>query len=270
MNTITPDAISLTTHHLHICFTPTEAVLSSGTGFIYNKEGESYLITNWHNVTGRSPIDGKCLSKSLAVPDMISTMFRQKGSPRNSYREHLSLYLDDEMQKPGWYVHPGHGHDVDVVAVPLPSNLYEAYQFFPINSIKFDNAFKTRVADDAFIVGYPFSNTPHLQLPIWKRASVASEPDVDIGNLPKFLVDTATRPGLSGSPVLMQRTGIHGKTGEQLTGSEIIGTIRNFIGVYSGRVGADETKAQLGVVWKSHVIDEIIDSKIYDLPERWT
>lgn len=33
-----------------------------------------------------------------------------------------------------------------------------------------------------------------------------------------------------------------------------------FIGVYSGRIGADdEFKAQLGKVWKKRVIDEIIN-----------
>jgi hypothetical protein len=34
-----------------------------------------------------------------------------------------------------------------------------------------------------------------------------------------------------------------------------------FVGVYSGRVGAeDEFKAQLGVVWKTSVLDEIISA----------
>lgn len=268
MRTITPDAVSLTTHHLHICFRPTDTVLSSGTGFIYSKDGADYLITNWHNVTGRNPIDGNCLSDSLAVPDMITTLFRVKGNPVSSRREHLALYRDDAMQEPSWLEHPSYGCKVDVVALPLPAYLVDSYQFFPINAVTFDSDFKTKVADDAFIVGYPFSDTPYLQLPIWKRASVASEPDIDLDQLPKFLVDTATRSGLSGSPVVMQRTGIHGKSGGTITGSELIGTIRNFIGVYSGRVGTDETKAQLGVVWKAHVIDEIIDAKVHGRPTK--
>ncbi len=259
MPTIRPDPISLTTHHLHLCFRPTDAVLSSGTGFIYERHGFNYLVTNWHNVTGRSPTDGKCLSHTLAVPDMLSTLFRTKDNPGACQREHLPLYSDEEMQCPLWLSHPTYGSKIDVVALHLPSTITESYQLFPINKIEFDSKYKTEVADDVFVVGYPFSDITHLHLPIWKRASVASEPDVDLEQLPKILIDTATRSGLSGSPVVMQRIGIHGASGGSLTGNEVIGRIRNFIGVYSGRIGADETKAQLGLVWKARAIDEIID-----------
>lgn len=262
MPAIAPDPISLTTHHLHLCFRPTDAVLSSGTGFIYEKDGASYLLTNWHNVTGRNPLSGTCLSESLAVPDMVSTMFRTKENAGMSCREHLPLYQDESMQEPVWLCHPAHGRGVDVVAIPLPTEIKSQYQLFPINRIEFDTTFQTEVADDAFVVGYPFSDTTHLQLPIWKRASVASEPDVDLDQLPKMLIDTATRSGLSGSPVVMQRVGIHGASGGKLTGSEIIGRIHNFIGVYSGRIGKDESKAQLGIVWKARVIDEIISGSV--------
>jgi hypothetical protein len=34
-----------------------------------------------------------------------------------------------------------------------------------------------------------------------------------------------------------------------------------FLGVYSGRLGEDEFKAQLGIVWKKEVIEEIITGK---------
>jgi hypothetical protein len=44
-------------------------------------------------------------------------------------------------------------------------------------------------------------------------------------------------------------------------GSEVIGRIRNFMGIYSGQIGKDELKAQLGIVWKARVIEEIIDAK---------
>jgi hypothetical protein len=263
MRTITPDPISLTTHHLHLCFRETDAVLSSATGFIYERNAERYLVTNWHNVTGRNPGTGEYLSKNTAaMPDMVSTMFRVKEQPGSCLREHIPLYHDSRMAEPVWYEHPQHGKAVDVVAIPLSDELRTRYQFFPINVLDFNSEFKEVVADEAFVIGYPFSETPYLQLPIWKRASIASEPDVDIDQLPKLLIDTATRPGLSGSPVVMQRIGLHGASGGVLIGSEIIGQIRNFIGVYSGRVGENEFKVQLGIVWKARVIDEIIDAKV--------
>jgi hypothetical protein len=164
--------------------------------------------------------------------------------------------------EPVWLEHPKHGKAVDVVAILLPDYICAQYKIFPINEANLDTQFNEWVADDAFVIGYPFSERPLGQFPIWKRASIASEPNLDVDGLPKMYIDTATRPGLSGSPVVMQRIGIHGGTGGVLTGTEIIGRIRNFIGVYSGRVGNDETKAQLGIVWKARVIDEIIDAKV--------
>jgi hypothetical protein len=39
-----------------------------------------------------------------------------------------------------------------------------------------------------------------------------------------------------------------------------LGEGRRFLGVYSGRVGDDSFKAQLGIVWKPSVIEEIIQA----------
>ncbi len=259
---IRTDPVSLTTHHLDLCLQETDTVISSGSGFLYERNHEFFLITNWHNVSGRNPITKKCLSSNLAIPDMLSTLFRDKTQPANCRREHIALYKDINMQEPVWYEHPVYGCSVDVVAIPIPDKIIEDYKLFPINAIDFNVGYKEEVADDAFVIGYPFSEITHLQLPIWKRASIASEPDINLDQLPKFLIDTATRPGLSGSPVIMQRIGIHGVKNGVLDGSEVIGRIRNFIGIYSGRIGSDEVQAQLGVVWKAKVIDEIIDERV--------
>src|ERR1700722_88193 len=166
------------------------------------------------------------------------------------------------MLEPLWFEHPEHGRSVDVVALPLSASLAKKYRLLPINKLDFDTAFGPLVADEAFVVGYPFADLSIGIFPIWKRASIASEPGVDLDKLPKMLIDTATRPGFSGSPVIMQRLGIHGKAGEALKGDEIIGRIRNFIGIYSGRVDRETEQAQLGIVWKARVINEIIDAAI--------
>ena len=86
-----------------------------------------------------------------------------------------------------------------MVAIPIPEEIREPYKLFAINDIVFDSEFKEEVSDNASVIGYPFSDIAYLQMPIWKRASIASEPDINIDKLPKMLVDTATRSGLSGS-----------------------------------------------------------------------
>ena len=261
MARIEPDRISLTTHHLHMCYEETGKVLSSGTGFVFKHEDGFYMITNWHNVSGKNPVTGEYLVTTGAVPDMISTLFRDKSQPANCMRESIGLYSDRQMLEPTWYEHPCHSHAVDVVALPLSKELCDSVRLFPINEIDFDRNFKEEVSDEAFIIGYPFSDITYLQMPIWKKASIASEPDIDLDQLPKLFVDTATRPGLSGSPVVMQRIGIHGFEGGHTVPSSMIGRIRNFIGVYSGRMGRDELQAQLGIVWKARVVEEILQAK---------
>jgi len=50
----------------------------------------------------------------------------------------------------------------------------------------------------------------------------------------------------------------------------LIGEIQNFVGIYSGRIlGKTELEAQLGIVWKKEVIDEIIDGEFKDEINMW-
>lgn len=246
----------------HICNTRTDKVLSSETGFIYKSDSKYYLITNWHNVSGRNPFTGEYISNNQAIPDIFSTMFRDKEQPANCLRKQILLYNDEDMLSPIWLVHPDNKEKVDVVAIPLGSEIVDEFRLFPITDIQFDNDFRSEVSDDVFVIGYPFSNVTYLQMPIWKKGSIVSEPDINLDNTPKIFIDTATRPGISGSPVIFQRIGIHGYDGKAVSDNVSIGRIRGFLGIYSGRVGKDEFKAQLGIVWKGDVINEIIEGAV--------
>jgi hypothetical protein len=161
MAAIRRDAKSFATHHLHMCFRETNTVLASGTGFAYEKDGINYLVTTWHNVTGRDPGTGACLSGSLAVPDMVSTMFREIQQPASCRREELALYRDSRMTKPRWYEHPQHGKSMDVVVIPVSERICTNYRLFAINAIGFDRNYKEEVADESFVIGYPFAETTH-------------------------------------------------------------------------------------------------------------
>ena len=94
-------------------------------------------------------------------------------------------------------------------------------------------------------------------LPVWKRGSVATEFNIDVGDLPSFIIDTATREGMSGSPVIARSVGGYTTVG----GGTMIGpgTYNRFLGVYSGRYVGGIDEAHLGIVWKVAAIDEIID-----------
>jgi len=266
---LSPDTPSFATHYLRMIPFNEDSVLSTGTGFLYEYKNVYYLITNGHNITRMNPEQTLRITNSAAFPVKIRTKFRASVDEKVDVMTLLppidiKLYKDEEFQKPIWLVHPNSGYLVDVVAIPLfdSKELSKDVHLYPINKFKFDTQFGPRVADDVFILGYPFNITGGLELPVWKKGSIATEPNVPIDDLPKIFIDTATRSGMSGSPVIMRRTGIHGFDGRKIKGDDIIGTIENFIGIYSGRIGAEnEFKAQLGVVWKKEVIDEILEAQ---------
>jgi hypothetical protein len=88
-------------------------------------------------------------------------------------------------------------------------------------------------------------------------ASIASEPQLRTQEQPYILVDTASRPGMSGWPVIRRSWDNHGlSNGGLLTTA---GPRTKFIGVYSGRLSTkDPLDAQLGLVWPALFIDEIL------------
>lgn len=261
---VSPDSLSLCSHYLKMIFAETEKVLATGTGFIYKHEDVFYLITNGHNITGINPESGQRLSKvHSGFPTKITTAVRYipQDEKRMAHRYFdINLY-DENDQYPLWYVHPEHSYKVDVVAIPICSTneVPENYKLFPINEHPFEES-SPNVADDAFIIGFPLDIVGNHELPIWKRATIATEIAINLDGLPKLLVDTATRSGMSGSPVIYQRGGYHQYKPDR--SKDFFGTLCDFLGVYSGRIGAeDNLQAQLGIVWKKHVIDEILQAK---------
>ncbi|MDU8942812.1 trypsin-like peptidase domain-containing protein [Ovoidimarina sediminis] len=103
------------------------------------------------------------------------------------------------------------------------------------------------VTDECFVVGYPRGMRGDGRVPIWKRASIASEPNNTYAGDNKFLLDTATREGMSGSPVILRK-------GTYKVLTEVPSRVElehedYLMGVYSGRIGEDELGVQLGCVW---------------------
>jgi hypothetical protein len=105
---------------------------------------------------------------------------------------------------------------------------------------------------DVFIPGYPFEIRPPA-FPVWKRGSIASGPEITRVTTGYMLVDTASRPGMSGSPVLQRSWGHH------LVSINRTQQRTKLLGVYSGRVPTDHPhEAQIGLAWDKSYIDETI------------
>nr|WP_256444462.1 trypsin-like peptidase domain-containing protein [Aestuariibacter sp. A3R04] len=241
--------------------------LGIGTAFFYLSGNDSYIITNWHNVTGRHPETGKILHKDLAVPNKLVLHIpidqaKKNELPSGEYKagwvsKEMDLYENDV---PVWYEHPEHKGRVDAVAIPVGMGncMLKAANS---DELDLDNVV-VRPSLDVFVLGYPRGLTGGAKFPIWKRGSIASEPEIDLDKMPKLYIDTATREGMSGAPVYAQDKGYVVPEGKSGPKDAIFGQCRRFIGIYSGRLGADDDfKAQLGIVWKEKAIVQIIQGK---------
>jgi hypothetical protein len=250
---------SLIPFSIDLKFSETGVFLASATAFFYKEDDCFYLITNWHCFTGLDPRTKKQIGSHAGRPDtVIYRLYSRNGDEYNFNYFEAKLYHDQTMESPKWLVHPKFKQQVDVVALEI--EIPHGFNCIPANDslLKFDEI-KARVADDVFILGFPYNIKQNGVFPIWKRASISTEPDFDYENLPIILVDTASRTGMSGSPVMLRQKGIYAKEGGLASLKQC------FLGVYSGRIlGKTELEAQLGIVWKKEVICEIINGRLVD------
>ena len=243
------DQYSIAVRPIEMLFDQT--YLSLGTGFIRKQGLNHYLVTNWHNFSGRDPRTGKHLSKTLAEPNEINVWWNFKGKLGEMVSSMIPIR--SICGKPLWWIHPAYGNKVDVVALPIvpPENT----DVYPINLMPSVNL-AIGVGKDVFVLGYPFG-IGSSGLPIWKRGSIASEPDFIDPADPHMLIDTASRPGMSGSPVIQKSWDAHTLDNGSIVMNGL--SAYRFVGVYSGRLATeDKNDAQLGMVWPSKLLTEII------------
>ena len=227
--------------------------IGSATCFFVGLAGGSYaLLTNWHVLSGRNPYTGQARHFSGATPDMARGLFCKKGNLAEFLNFDFSLLKEDGQ--PAWFQHSsGQKYDIAFMLVPPDA----PFDIFP--AIRSDETPNLRctLGRDVFIIGYPLGVTKQPGLPIWKRGSIASEPELEADQLPIILVDSSTREGMSGSPVIAQAIdGALLDNGDTVVGS---GPYVRFIGMYSGRYGTDvDDKLSVGRVWKREVLEEMV------------
>lgn len=270
---------------------------AQGSGFLFHHRSGLHLVTAWHNVTGRNFIDKKAITPGCWLPSQLKIRFalehvgEGEGAKEVQWFDFTTrLYFDEDEEHPIWRVHEEFRSSIDLAVISLsvflqhPALVTDAQdrqdlvellsavggnlepQYIP--SIKKSAAVACHVepdflnvleiAQDVFVVGYPQAITGGFGTPIWKRGSVASEPALPFRDLPGFLIDSATRPGLSGSPVVAKfENPTWDHRGGKLT---LQGSRLGLCGLYTFRLTGDVDSAQLGMVWSVAAIKDTIDN----------
>jgi hypothetical protein len=230
--------------------------VATATGFIVLHGNSHYLITNWHVVSGRNPLDGQPAARHGGTPDGLIVAYLLPPAPQQLSWDPRLVPLRGDQDDPLWLEHPEFGRKVDVVALPLTNT--QGTQVLPYELDPPERLLRALVSDFVDIIGFPFGRTAGGAVAIWTKGAIASEPEMDFDGLPCFLIDARTRMGQSGSPVVAYSAG--GPTTME-DGSLVMlaNPFWNLLGVYSGRINSE---SDLGMVWKPAVIREILEKGV--------
>lgn len=274
---------------IHLSLLLDDNILSSGTGFLYKYKENFYIVTAWHNLSGKHPDTLKSISKKLAIPNyLLANIPVSNGDGFANITIKLKLF---NSSKSLYFVHSQKYPKIDLAVIPLDKeSTYEIGQTYdgqvinlpifktdgftihPIQDFLFNNKSleelwfnNVDVTEELFIPGYPQNIFDETLQPVWKRATLASQIKYGWNRQRKFVVDSASKSGMSGSPVIYYNSrGEFKSKGLTHYSSKPVAILT---GVYVGRLG--ETKStdndpQVGIVWRDDLIPEIIEEKKFE------
>ena len=93
-----------------------DKVLATGTEFVVPHNGESYMVTNYHNLSGRRA-ETNDSGRYAIEPDSVTIMHNVKGKLGSWDRLTEPLY--DASGTALWYEYPVRGRAVDAVVLRL-------------------------------------------------------------------------------------------------------------------------------------------------------
>jgi len=243
------DPLSVTSLQLKIRHNDVE--IGTATGFVLQKNGNYYLLTNRHVVLACAEDQSPTNVGGWICANKLNILHNRSG--RLGEWLWVTEELFDGHGNKRWFEHPKLGAGADIVALPLQHT--NDVQFYPLDLNLRSADIALSPGDPVSIIGFPYGQAQGAGLAIWKIGTIASDPDYDYREKPVFLIDTTSRPGMSGSPVYAVRSGAYRSSDESLK-MAINGSIRRFLGVYSAQMQA----AEIGMVWKADVIVAIYDS----------
>lgn len=240
-----------------------ERNIGQATGFFLKQEGRWFIITNWHVLAGRNPLNGQPNIPTGATPDKCRFYTASLGATKLIWTAHVVELGDPLNGNSNWLEHPTEGQHVDIGVLPLAQNsVGEAKDL--LDPTGNDPNMFIDLGGELFLPGYPLGISAAGKMAIWKRGSLASSLEFGEGITRSFYVDTATREGMSGAPCLAIANWHYYAMDHETNKVSVVNRPMSWrlLGVYSGRKNpSDGFEAQLGLVWREKLIFEILSGK---------
>lgn len=179
-------------------------------------------------------------TKTSSIPTIVTCEHLIRGSTRgslffsvrgsNAYeREAQPLRVDLDGFAARWIFHPD--TNTDLCVMPIAPILRESkaqgrpLYFLPLERgvlAKSTNDPDVDVLQQIILIGYPIGIWDATNnLPISRQGITATDPNVNYGGRPEFLIDAACFPGSSGSPVLLFNEGSYAEKGGLALGNRL-------------------------------------------------
>jgi len=198
-----------------------------GTGFFFTLlEGEGkhvpVIVTNKHVIKGAKR------------GTFILTRANPDGSP--NVTSHIPVQIDNFESR--WIVHPD--TNIDLAVMPIAPILQEAISkgFTPfyrsLNKTLIPSPAQLKqltAVEDIIMIGYPVAIWDSINnYPVFRRGITATHPANNYEGRDEFMIDAASFPGSSGSPVFLHNVGNY----VSREGSTVIGSRFWFLGILYG------------------------------------
>ncbi len=213
---------------------------SGGTGFFFNFEESTYLVTNRHVISGEDNLTEEGREEITNRPPEIAYYIRGDDDFENLNRVELDLSTGESP----WCFNP-HGADISVIRIPqrLP-DIWDVYNgetltYYSLALTDRELLNWMRLTNDTvYTLGYPERVfDPQTKFPIRRNALIASPFGRPFNGEKKFLIDSRMDSGTSGSPVLINPRNIEYKNREHLRRPNPVPLL---IGIHSGNMLLEE------------------------------
>ena len=232
---------------------------SFGTGFFYHKplndetnRGILLLISNKHvfkDPKGR----------------LIISLNRQKEDRTPEFGNVITY--DCVGFEDAYFPHPSTDVDLASVNVSMITRIGAFHKHLDENLLKPIDYEKVAPGSDVIFVGYPENYYDTVNnLPLIRKGSIASIPNVDFNGRGQIVIDAQIFPGSSGSPVFVAWEGRY----------SLLGVVSQAVNRHSqlqtlpaniSRVGVKQTLG-LGIVVKQRHVQELIDYTVTEFMRR--